>query len=234
MNERLEKSLNNPVHTAIASGVVSLGVGFAAGYIWKKWRNKPVEEGPQLELDFDTAALPTIKPPKVVVPAEHPVFQEATDEDTVITIEPVGPEFEELNAVVAANVFAGDDSDWNYEEEVAQRSEDEPYVLHRDEFFEEEKGYAQITVTYYAGDEILTDDNDSPIYNHHDVIGDLRFGHGSNDPKVFYVRNDKRHAEYEVVYDPGLYSVEVLGHEIEDNARVEELRHSRVPKFRMD
>ncbi len=244
MKEQLNKSVHNPVHTAIASGVVSLAVGATVGYILGKKRKSVKTEVVQPELNFNGVKtvkdLPTgdnRRPPKVIIPAEHPVFAapEATDEDTVITIEPVGPEFEELNEVVAHNVFAGNDSDWNYEEEVKHRTEFAPYVLHRDEYFEDEKDYAQLTLMYYAGDDILTNtEDDSPIYSYHDIVGDLKFGHGSGDPKVFYVRNDKRHAEYEIIHDPGLYSVEVLGHEIEDNARVQELKHSKVPKFRMD
>lgn len=232
MNERLSKSLNNPIHVGVASGVVSLSVGLAVGYILGKRKKKYVWL-PIVQSDLDVE-LDDKKPPKVVIPAEHPVFRESKDEDTVITIAPhIWPEDEP--EIVAHNVFAGNDSDWDYDLEVSKRSEDAPYVLHKDEFFEDERDYAQLTLTYYAGDDILTDsEDDSPIYNYHEIIGELKFGHGSGDPNVFYVRNSKRHSEYEVVNDPGLYSVEVLGHEIEANAEIEGLSHSRVPKFRME
>lgn len=254
MKDRFNKSLNNPVHTAIASSVVSLAVGFAAGYIWRKRRFYVIKaEAPQPELDFTGVEtvndLPTgdnRRPPKVIITPEHPVFTAPEDgvyaiethipddDDTVITIEPVGPEFDEPD-IVTHNVFAGNDIDWDYDEELKNRTDTEPYVLHKDEFFENESDYVQSTFTYYEGDDILTDaDDDSIIYNVHDIIGEYKFGHGSGDPKVFYVRNDKRHAEYEIIKDPGHYAVEVLGNEIEANARVDELRHSRVPKFRMD
>ncbi len=115
-----------------------------------------------------------------------------------------------------------------------KRSDKQPYVLHKDEFFADENGYSQITLTYYAGDNILVDESDVPIYNHVDVVGDLLFGHGSGDPKTVYIRNDKQHAEYEVLHDEGLYSQEVLGLEIENNLRVQEIKHSHNRKFRLD
>jgi hypothetical protein len=135
----------------------------------------------------------------------------------------------------------GPDDDWNYDEELAKRSEDRPFIIHKDEFYENEHDYSQITLTYYSGDDILVDEDDSPIYSHNQVVGELKFGHGSGDPNVVYVRNDKRRAEYEVLFDPGLYSVEVLGLSIEDNQRARRVRedrgglkHSGVPKFRTE
>lgn len=136
---------------------------------------------------------------------------------------------------VRRNAFAVDDDDWNYESEVRNRTEVMPYILHKDEFYADEKEYSQITLTYYAGDNILVDEDDTPVYNHERVVGPMRFGHGSADPNVFYVRNDVRKAEYEILRDSGLYSVEVLGLEIENNQRVRDLRHSHEPsKFRAE
>lgn len=129
-------------------------------------------------------------------------------------------------------VFESTDEVWVWETEIAGRTTLEPYILHKDEFYgEETEDYTQTTLTYYAGDDILVDQDDKPVYNYHSVVGPLRFGHGSDQEGVFYVRNDKLKAEYEVVHDDGLYSVEVLGLEIEENDRVKGLKHS-VPRFR--
>jgi hypothetical protein len=150
------------------------------------------------------------------------------------TLKPiVQPEPEEEE--VEQNIFANNgDSDWDYKEEQRRRSELAPYVLHKDEFFADEKDYTQITLTYYAGDDILTDEDDKPIYNHRSIVGDMKFGHGSGDPNVFYVRNDKNRAEYEILLHEGLYSVEVLGLEIENNQRARDIKHSEHTKFRME
>lgn len=133
------------------------------------------------------------------------------------------------------NIFAHSGDDWDYEEELAKRSDTEPYILHKDEFWAEEKDYAQMTLTYYAQDNILADEDDVPIYNHDRLTGPLLFGHGSGDSDTVYIRNDSRHAEYEILRVNGAFSVEVMGLEIEDNQRIKNLRHSSsVPKFRPD
>lgn len=138
---------------------------------------------------------------------------------------------------VRRNAFAGGDglSNWDYEAEVRNRTTELPYVIHKDEFFADEKEYTQLSVVYYAGDNILVDDEEAPVYNHERVVGPLRFGHGSGDPNVFYVRNDRLKAEYEIVRDQGLYSVEVLNLEIEDNQRARDLKHMQEPaRFRRE
>ena len=91
-------------------------------------------------------------------------------------------------------------------------------------------GYEQSTLTYYEGDDILVDEHDVPVYNHNLSVGPLNFGHGSNDKNVVYIRSERLESEFEVLREHGLYTVEVLGYEKE-----EEFRHSgyhSVPKFR--
>lgn len=137
--------------------------------------------------------------------------------------------------LVTRSIFANDADNWNYELEVRYRQAhpDGPYVLHKDEFYENEQDLTQVTLTYYSGDNIMVDEEEKPIYNHEQVTGPMKFGYGSGDPNVFHVRNLKRKAEYEILKDPGLYSVEVLGLEIEDNQRVKDIKHANSPgKFR--
>lgn len=140
---------------------------------------------------------------------------------------------EVVEKVVKKSIFAND-NEWNYAKEIKKRKVTEPYIIHKDEFYSEEKGYTQSTFTYYAGDNILCDEDDSPVYNHDDVTGPLQFGHGSGDPNVVHIRNDKRKAEYEILYDPGLYSVDVLGLDIENNERARDIKHSKNERFRLE
>lgn len=131
------------------------------------------------------------------------------------------------------NVFAGNDSDWDYEAELSTRTREKPYVIHQDEFINDEMGYAQETLTYYAGDDIMADTKDTPIYNHSGLLGDLNFGHGSNDKNVVYIRNEVLRIEWEVLLHQGLFEVEVLGYQAEEEIEKGELRHS-VMKFRQE
>lgn len=125
-----------------------------------------------------------------------------------------------------------DRMDWNYEAELSTRTPTAPYILHRDEFFGEEMGYDQDTWTYYVGDDILVDETDTPVYNFQENTGELRWGHGSGDPMVVYIRNEDLKAEYEVIRNEGHYSVEVLGLELEERMASEDLKHSKQHKFR--
>jgi hypothetical protein len=122
-----------------------------------------------------------------------------------------------------------EDEDWNWEEELKHRTQEAPYILHRDEFFSNENEYRQCSLSYYRGDNILCDEHDVPVYNPERVVGNLAFGHGSADPSIVYVRNDRLLAEYEVILDEGFYQTEVLGHEIEDG--LGEVKHS-IQRFR--
>jgi hypothetical protein len=146
--------------------------------------------------------------------------------EVVLTTVPNDEEDEQM-----VNVFRTDEEDgWDYAVEVAQRTPDKPYIIHRDEYFSDEMDCSHSTLMYYAGDNILCDEDDTPIYNPDKIVGQLIFGHGSKDPSICYIRNEGLDAEYEVLLDHGYYQAEVLGQEVESG-----LKHSRgVPKFRMD
>lgn len=141
---------------------------------------------------------------------------------------------EEPEEESVVNIFASEDTEWNQEaEEASRQNATEPYVISKDEFYSDELGYTQTTLTYYQGDDILVDQEDIPVYNYTATIGELKFGHGSQDANVFFVRNDKNKAEYEIIRDRGHYSVEVLGLEAEAQTERAQLKHS-LRKFRQD
>lgn len=213
-----------------AIGLLAFGAGLGIGYILGRRGNYEV-----IKLGD---RMPEVRPPRVIIDENElnkdgeEKFREAiVDSKELITVN---------ESPIETNVFATvetEDDHWNYDEEIKRRNPLEPYIIHRDEFFAEEmatEDYIQSTLTYYAGDNILVDEDDKPIYNHHQVVGELVFGHGSGDPNCVYIRNMTRQTEYEVLRDPGLYSVEVLGLEIENNERVKNLKHSRERKFRQE
>lgn len=139
------------------------------------------------------------------------------------------------------NVFPIPDTydGWDYTIEMQRRDPRSPYVIHRDEFFNDEMGFGaagdQRTFTWYAGDDILTDESDIPIYNSYERVGELKFGYGSGDPSIVYIRNEKEEEEYEIVMDDGSYQTIVLGKQIEQSMAKEDIKHSRAPgKFKRD
>lgn len=119
---------------------------------------------------------------------------------------------------------------FDYDTEVAQRTEDAPYVITKEEFYENEPDFAQESVTYYGGDGVLADDGDAPI---DDISGNVgednldRFGAGSHDPRVVYVRNNKRGLDYEITLDDRSFAHVVAGLSDEDEALRRPVRRMR-------
>lgn len=140
----------------------------------------------------------------------------------------------EINNVFRVN---GPNEEWDYDTELAKREQaraiGEPYIISAEEFIQDEKGYQQETLTYYRGDDIMGDQNDTPIYNYQNLMGELKFGHGSKDPNVVYIRNEKVHMEWEILLHQGSFEVEVMGFEIERTHEKADLKHS-VEKFRQE
>lgn len=241
MNNRISDLLQNVDYQTrrdLKVGVLACAVGAGVGYFLGQRRRFEVYEfGDTVTVEFDE-----VVPDEIVEAVEElettrtdleVTIEEVTVEETVLVDGVPLDQVPESDAEVK-NIFAGGDDEWDFEVETAARTPDEPYVLHRDEFHLDERGFSQMSLTYYAGDDILTDEDNSPLYGFSEIIGELKFGHGSGDPNVFYVRNEKRKAEYEVLRHQGDFSVEVLGLEIENNARKTDLKHSDAPqRFRL-
>ena len=100
-----------------------------------------------------------------------------------------------------------------------------PYVITEDEFNDNEVGYTQVSITYYAGDDILTDDKDAPVEDPESIVGDAlsRFGEGVSEAgqNMVFVRNTKIELDFEVTRSFGKYGIEVAG--------LPEIQHSSYP-----
>lgn len=82
------------------------------------------------------------------------------------------------------NIFtaqAAETPDFDLEEEMKHRTPDVPYIISYEEYLEAEPGYEQQTLTYYQGDDTLTDEKDQPIPLVEETIGGdtlEHFGYG--------------------------------------------------------
>jgi hypothetical protein len=147
-----------------------------------------------------------IQPPSAVVESEDEVAGEPPDDES----DP--PEVKNIFQETEATVT----HEWDWHEERRHRSPDIPYVIHYDER-EEMEGYSIETLTYYEGDDVLCNERDEiidPDYQRDQLVGEKnleRFGHGSGDPVIVYIRNDKLEMVYEVVRSPHHYAEEVHG-----------------------
>lgn len=253
MNERLSQIFKNPVTIPVTVAIVSFGTGIGLGYILGKRNQFQVYEvHPSVPKTLDSLTTEDLDilrdadketPKEVDNSKEIDIGKEFVSAKLKRIADQPEEEIEEPKetleqsvevVVVEQNIFAGDTDDWNYETELGRRSKELPYILHKDEFYDSDTDYTQMTLTWYEGDKILADEDDQPIYNHNSIVGPLLFGHGSGDPNVVYVRSDKNRAEYEILRHEGLYSVEVAGLDIQQNARIREVKHSAVQKFRPD
>ena len=124
---------------------------------------------------------------------------------------------------------------FDYEEELKRRDPDKPYLITKDEFFENGPNYDQLSFTYYEKDGVLLNQEDEIVDDFRGVGAEnlMRFGHGSEDPNVVYVRNVNANLDFEISLSKDSYA-ESLGFTPDDDD-LTELQHSdRRPlrKFR--
>jgi hypothetical protein len=190
------------------------------------YRNKGVVDHKKPDLDDVVQGLgyATKNAPEVTVPGA--VAEEVKEDD-----EPE-PETEPLEVNVFDENLRGLSTDvWNHDQEVASRTPHRAYVIHKEEFREGE--YDSETLTYYIQDDVLTDERDQRMTDIDSVVAleNLeKFGHGSEDANVVYIRNDKLQMDYEILRSGGSYTSEVLG--VVEPEEEDELRHSGVRRRR--
>lgn len=235
---------------AIISPVITFAVGIGSGYILgrrKEAKKHLSETSEQLAL-FNQDGISQVMTVVSTVERDYIGFvqpievnlclseeDQTTDEADAEVYDPGGNDEDEAEALAEeikkVNVFTLPD-DWDMEAELSSRDPSGPYIIHVEEFVADEMGYRQETLTYYSGDDIMTDTTDTPIYGYTNMMGDLSFGHGSKDKNVVYIRNETLHMEWEVLLHQGMYSREVLGLEM-DRTTEKDMYHS-IQKFRRE
>lgn len=118
------------------------------------------------------------------------------------------------------NVFAARDegleepSDIVLDDEQENRQSGEPYVITVDEWGDGEFDWPQQNLAYFEGDDVLVDEKDDVVDDADKLVGIVnltRFGHGSNDSNVVYIRNPQLEMEFEITRNWGEYAKQVLG-----------------------
>jgi hypothetical protein len=144
-----------------------------------------------------------LKPP---VPVEEPSTPEPEPEPEEVVLPP---------RIFRTQATSKDKMEgWNYPSEMSRRSSTRPYIIHQDEFAEQDPEYRHVTYIYYAEDDVLVDEDNMPIQIRENIVGPdalNRFGHGTDDYNILYVRNPRLELEMEICRDPGSYAEEVLG-----------------------
>lgn len=152
----------------------------------------------------------------------HEEVREAAEEAIV----EYAPEDE---ATSVQSIFDTPHGTWSYEEEEKKRGNRDPYVIHQDEYMADDSGCRQAALMYYAGDNVVVDDDNKPVSNYQELVGDLEgddapWGHGSRNEDMVYVRNPRIECEYEIVRTYEAFALAVQG--FEADAELDEIQHS--------
>lgn len=161
-------------------------------------------------------------------PTNYSEMSTATDQELEQLVE------EELKIEVKrteVNIFAGDLEEFNQELEEAWREEnpDSPFIISKEEFLENDPEYNQVTITYYEDDDVLADEQDRPVDNQVQLVGNdalEKFGYGSGDNNIVYVRNPNLDIDLEVLRSTNSYAATVLGFKHSDRRTPRKFRDS--------
>jgi hypothetical protein len=186
------------------------------------------EAGYSLVAESDTSEKRLLKAPVPISPLPSrpkPMSEVVLEEHGYEKIGELEPE----RLVEVASEVISTDPDWIWAKELESRDATFPYIIHEDEFRNNEMDYNQVTYNYYAEDDVLVDEDDHPLPHGDIVVGveNLRFGHGTSDANLVYVRNDKLQLEMEICKNPRSYEQEILGLEHSETSEKMRKRRSR-------
>ena len=101
----------------------------------------------------------------------------------------------------------------------ADGDEEGPYVISHTEFIETHPEWDKITLSYFAEDDTLIDDQETILPDNDYVIGEkayLYFGKRSGDPNIVYIRNPEIDSDFEVLLDRRSIAQALYGLDDED------------------
>ena len=160
--------------------------------------------------------------------------EEEPEEELEEALEEVDEEDEEEQGV-SLYMQSQADENFDIDQEMKLRSPEYPYVISQEEFLQSEPDFEQTSITYYEGDDTLVDERDQPIPYVDPIVGGgnlSRFGDGSGDERVVYVRNEKLSTDFEVLKSDGKFSHEVLGLQHSEESSRDRQRNNRPNRFR--
>lgn len=109
------------------------------------------------------------------------------------------------------------------------RDPETPYVITEEEFRIDAQDFEKLSITYYSGDNILCEENESVIPDLEGTVGQENlkyFGLASTAPNLLHIRNERVMADFEVTLNQNKYVDVVLGMDDEPTPRViKKMRH---------
>lgn len=114
---------------------------------------------------------------------------------------------------VVINIFAEHGDDVEVYEVIPD--EENPFVITVGDYMEGQEDFDKLTITYYDGDDTLCDEREVIIADVERTVGSEnlhKFGVGSGDKTIVYVRNIRLTSDFEIILHEGKYSEHVLGY----------------------
>lgn len=102
----------------------------------------------------------------------------------------------------------------NEEERILLAQEGKAYIIAEDEYAQNAVEYNQVTLTYYAEDDVLVDENSEVIPDVEEVVGEenlQKFGIGSGNNRIVYVRNERLEMDFQIVMSQRNFAADVHG-----------------------
>lgn len=232
--------ISREMRARIVIGVATASIGGGVGYILGK-RTTETVTATTTETHIEYETVVECEKCKARSDEQHGVVKIVVEEGYAAIDDQADPQViyaEQLNAQAAEDASRvldpePEEETFPDEEDLEDRSPDTPYVITKSEWDAQESGLPQMSLSWYAGDKILVDEQVVPIPKPEVVVGQLPFGKASGDSNTVYIRNEALQAEYEVIRLDSSYTIDILGMEAEEEAEAEDLKHSnQLMKFR--
>lgn len=98
--------------------------------------------------------------------------------------------------------------------EVTPNMEDpEPYIISEDEFNHDMENYTKISLLWYAGDRVLSDELERAVDDAETTVGLNNMNYFSPENTTLHIRNNRLAADFEVALELGSYRETILGEE---------------------
>jgi hypothetical protein len=218
--EELSEATRRINTNSVGFFVGGMAVGFAIGFYWGyKFNREKIRAEAFKQSEAEVEMIREIYQQKTVAATPKPSVDEVIEEKGYgrPLPAPVPGLVEPKRAYEPPTITdLGKDRNigWDYKTELEGRLAGQPYVIHQDEFSNHETGYSQTTYTYYDVDDVLVDEGNGHPLPHADIIvgvDNLKFGHGTDDVDVVFVRNDRLELEMEICRVHDSYEEKVLG-----------------------